>query len=430
MKRTLISDITNLGEKGGSISGWITAKTDIGKTSFIYVKDRSGEVQVVFKDRKTDFDALNIGDVVNVQGHAKEDRRAPTGYEFVVSGVNIVAKCEYPTPLPLDHLEDRTKRPDIDKRLEFRYLDLRNPKTANIFKMRSDLTDSLRQNLRRNGFVEIHTPKIVAAATEGGSNLFPIEYFERDAYLAQSPQFYKQLMMASGLERVFEIAPAFRAERHDTTRHLNEFTSVDLEMSFIETEDDVMQMAERVLQDSFRDLKENGRNYSVEITVPQIPFVRLPMKEAYEIANQAGLSLDFGDDLSSRGEEVIGKWAESERKGNFVFLTDFPVELRPLYAMPNEKDPKLTRSFDLLQNGVEIVTGGQRIHDYKMLKAAFEKRHVDPEKYAFYLDAFKYGMPPHGGLGLGLDRLVAQTYGVANIREVVLFPRDKKRLTP
>jgi len=436
MKRYMIKEIKNITEndKEYLAKGWVCYKRDLGKTKFLVLQDRSGELQAVADDNPELRDAyqkINLGDVIAVRGRAHEEERAPGGIELKVEQLEIVNPCEQPTPIPLDRRSHR-KDTDINKRLDYRYLDLRYKPVADIFKLRAEFTKAVREYLNMNDFIEIQTPKIVAAATEGGANLFPIEYFNTDAYLAQSPQFYKQMMMASGLERVFEIAPAFRAERHNTIRHVNEFTSIDLEMSFIESDEDIMEIEENMLAYSLEKLvtfaKEN--DIKANIKVPKLPFQRLDAEQIYGILKEKGQDVVFGEDIKPEYEKIISSYIKEKTGEEFVFLTKYPAELRPLYAKKDESNPRMTKSFDLLYRGSEITTGGQRINSYEELKQAFIDKGRNPEDYKFYLDTFRYGMPPHGGLGLGLDRFIALLAEKENIREAVLFPRDKSRLVP
>ncbi len=436
MGRDLVKYVYNETEsRDYNISGWVTGKRDLGKKAFLIVKDRSGDIQTVLTengDLKEKYDSINIGDVINLRGESREDERAPGGKEIDLNYLEVINRCEYPTPIPLDHEKRVGKESDINLRLDNRFLDLRNDDMSDIFKIKAKTIYKIRDELDTNDFVEVQTPKIVAQATEGGSNLFPIEYFEKDAFLAQSPQFYKQMLMASGLERVYEIAPCFRAERHGTIQHLNEFTSIDFEMAFIENEEDVMKMIENMLHYVITDVEYYARqiNSKYEIEVPEPPFPRVTMEEAYKILEDNGIHKYVGEEIGSAGEKVIGEYIKDTTGSDFYFLTEYAKDCRALYAMPHEEKPDYTRSFDLIYKGTEIVTGGQRIHDYDMLREAFEQRGHNPDDYDFYINAFRYGMPKHGGMGLGLDRLVSKLLDLENIREVVLFPRDKNRIRP
>jgi nondiscriminating aspartyl-tRNA synthetase len=291
-----------------------------------------------------------------------------------------------------------------------------------------------REFLEQNEFVEIHTPKIVAEATEGGANLFEIKYFERKAYLAQSPQFYKQLMLLAGFGRVFEIAPVFRAEKHNTRRHVNEYTSFDFEMAWINGIEDIMKMEENMLHHAFkktaRATTKELELLNVDLTIPKIPFKRMKFTRVIELLNAEGKEITINEDLDPESERLLGQIFPEKYGTDMVFITHYPTELRPAYTMPSLTDEGMTESFDLTYKGMEITTGGQRIHLYDLLVEKFKDKGFDPDAFSFYLDPFMYGAPPHGGLGLGVERLTMQLLGIANIREVTLLPRDRDRLTP
>ena len=323
---------------------------------------------------------------------------------------------------------------DLDTRLNHRILDLRKPSVNAIFRIQHSLVRYAREYLEKNNFVEIHTPKIVAEATEGGANLFEIKYFEKKAYLAQSPQFYKQLMLLAGFGRVFEIAPVFRAEKHNTRRHINEYTSFDLEMAWISSVEDVMKVEEQMLHHSFEQTaKQCSREFellNVDFKIPKIPFGRIKYADAIDLLNEYGKNLTISDDLDPESEQILGEVFPEKLGTNMVFITHYPLELRPAYTMPSLEDEGMTESFDLTYKGMEITTGGQRIHLYDLLVERFKAKGFDPDAFSFYLDPFKYGAPPHGGLGLGVERLTMQLLGLENIREAALLPRDRERLTP
>ena len=286
--------------------------------------------------------------------------------------------------------------------------------------------------MTKNDFTEIKTPKIISSGTEGGTNIFELKYFDKTAYLAQSPQFYKQTMVGSGFERVFEIGPVFRAEIHDTIRHLNEYTSLDFEMGFIDNEQDVIDMQEKAIKFIFNTLltehKELIEEFNIDIKIPEnIP--RIHFLEALEIASKFNVK-NMDGDISPEGERVICDYFEKEKYSSFVYIIGYPVKKRPMYTMPDERLPGYTRSFDLLFKGLEVTTGGQRINDYKMLKDRIKEFGGNPKEFKHYLDIFKYGMPPHGGLGMGLERLTMKFLNLTNVREASLFPRDRNRLIP
>jgi len=292
----------------------------------------------------------------------------------------------------------------------------------------------MRRFVESHQFREIHTPKIVATATEGGADLFEVKYFERKAFLAQSPQFYKQLCLVGGFDRVYEVAPVYRAEKHNTPRHLNEYTSFDYEMAWIQSEEEVMQLEEQMLHEVFttvqKEYAEDLKDLSATIQVPKLPIKRIEVREAISMLNEEGLNLPPDSDIPSEGEEKLFQRIHEDTGEEFFFLTRYPTSIRPFYTMPLESDPTLTRGFDLIYRGMEVTTGSQRIHEYDMLVKKLKEEGLDPKTFGFYVEPFKYGAPPHGGLAIGIERLTMQMLGYSNIREAALFPRDRTRLVP
>ncbi|RKX44945.1 MAG: aspartate--tRNA(Asn) ligase, partial [Thermotogae bacterium] len=323
---------------------------------------------------------------------------------------------------------------ELDTRLDNRFIDLRKPEVMAIFKIRSNVFKAIREFFYQEGFVEIHTPKIIVTATEGGTELFPMKYFERDAFLAQSPQLYKQIMMASGLDRVFEIAPIFRAEEHNTTRHLNEAWSIDAEMAFIENEDEVMQILERLIAYTINYVREHNEKelkiLDFELEEPKLPFRRITYTQALEILKDLGKEIPWGEDIDTEGEKLLGRYIKETYDEDLYFIYQYPSEAKPFYIMKYDERPEISRAFDLEYRGVEITSGGQREHRYEKLKEQIAEKGLNVESFEFYLKAFRYGMPPHGGFGLGAERLLKQMLNLKNIREVILFPRDRRRLEP
>ncbi len=318
---------------------------------------------------------------------------------------------------------------ELDTRLDNRFMDVRRPRVNAVFQIRHQTLSAVRNFLEQEGFLEINTPKVVATATEGGTALFPITYFDTEAFLNQSPQLFKQIMMSGGLDRVFEIGPIFRAEEHDTTRHLNEATSIDIEASFLDHED-VMQILENLIVHVYESVAKNCANslktIGKELDIPKAPFKRLTYDEAIDINNEHSKELlEWGDDLSTNAEKVIGKVM-----GEHYFIKDWPTEIKPYYTQPYEDNPELTKAFDMMHPRMELSSGAQRIHDHDMLRQRIQDQGLNPDGFDFYLKAFKYGIPPHSGWGLGAERLVMTMLDVDNIRDVVLFPRDRKRVSP
>ena len=412
------------------VMGWVHSIRALGKIIFVILRDREGTVQIVAPKQKvgdelfSQIKKLGAEDVIAVRGKVIANEKAPNGFEILPLELEIINTAK--RPLPLDPTE---KVPaELDTRLENRFLDLRRPKIQAIFKIRSEMLKSVRKTLYEEGFIEVNTPKLVASCTEGGTELFPISYFEKEAFLGQSPQLYKQMLMATGLDRVFEIAPIFRAEEHNTRRHLNEETSIDIEMAFADDKD-AMNILEKVVYNAFVDVYENRKKeieiLGIEFEIPPEKFDRITYDEAIDIANSKGVEISWGEDLSREAEKAIG-----EEMGGLYFITDWPSEIRPFYTMPHEDNPEICKAFDLMYKDLEISSGAQRIHLYDLLVENIKKKGLNPDGFTYYLEAFKYGMPPHAGWGLGADRFTMVLTQQENIRECVLFPRDRQRLTP
>lgn len=407
-----------------TVAGWAEETRDMGGLFFLVLRDGFGKVQVTLSKKRTDpklFEtarAISRESVIEVSGRVRREPKAPGGCELQPESIVVVSAAR--TPLPLDPSE---KVPaDLDTRLDSRFLDLRRPSVQALFRLRSELLQTLRALFTERGFVEIHTPKMLAAAAEGGAALFPVAYFEREAFLAQSPQLYKQSMMATGLDRVFEIGPIFRAEEHDTRKHLNETISIDVECAWMDDRQ-VMELAEEAVVACYERAAASrwAKVIGFPIETPKRPFRRLTYQEAVSMIPEHAR---FGEDLSTAAEKALG-----EKIGAPYFITDWPTRLKPYYTQPGP-DPEFSKGFDLMHPRMELASGGQRVHDPDLLEKRIQAQGLNPAAFEFYLKAFRYGMPPHAGWGLGLDRLMACIAGVENIREVVLFPRDRKRLVP
>ncbi|MGY5863806.1 MAG: aspartate--tRNA(Asn) ligase [Candidatus Thorarchaeota archaeon] len=431
------SEITSkLDGKEVVLMGWTHILRDKGKIKFLVLRDERGTVQITIPQKKvseevfTTSEQLKPETAVSVTGKVVATTQVASGAEVIPTKIRILNTAER---LPIDVVEGKVDI-ELDTRLNHRILDLRKPTINAVFRIQHSLVRFAREYLENQDFVEIHTPKIVAEATEGGANLFEIKYFEKKAYLAQSPQFYKQLMVLAGFGRVFEIAPVFRAEKHNTRRHVNEYTSFDFEMGWISDVDDVMKMEEQMLHHSFTKTKKHVAAelelLDVDLEIPKIPFKRIKYAEAIELVNEVGKDLAITDDLDPECERLLGEIFPEKFGTDMVFITHYPLELRPAYTMPSMTDEGMTESFDLTYKGMEITTGSQRIHLYDLLIERFKAKGFNPADFAFYLDPFKYGAPPHGGIGLGVERLTMQLLGIENVREATLLPRDRDRLTP
>ncbi len=431
--RTYAAEVT-VGETA-TVAGWVHEVRDLGGIAFLILRDRTGQLQVKFEKDEMDDDLVEAGtgasreSVVRVTGLVEEEPRAPTGVEVVPETVEVIAEADPELPLDPSGKVDA----EIDTRLNNRTLDLRRDEAKAIFEIRAEVLRAVREAFRETDCTEITTPKIVATGTEGGTELFPITYFGEEAFMNQSPQLFKQLIAGSGLERVFEIGPIFRAEEHNTPRHLNEATSIDFEGAFCDAHD-AMDVAEAVVSAAYEAVVENCTDQletlglDEEIAVPDGDFPRLTYEEAIERVNATGQldeQLVWGDDLSTEAERALG-----EDVGEFYFITDWPSEIKPFYIKDHDDEPDVSTGFDLMHPRMELVSGGQREHRYDPLIEGFEQQGLDPEQFAYYTEMFRYGMPPHAGFGLGGERLVMTMLGLENIREAVLFPRDRQRLSP
>jgi aspartyl-tRNA synthetase len=416
-----------------TVAGWAHEIRDLGGIAFLIVRDRTGKIQVKFEKNAMDDGLVETGtdltreSVVRVTGSVEEEERAPTGVEIVPESVEVIAPAE--PELPLDPSEK--VEAELPTRLDNRTLDLRREEATAIFETRAEVLRAAREAFRELGCTEINTPKIVATGTEGGTELFPITYFGQEAFMNQSPQLFKQLMVGSGLERVSEIGPIFRAEEHNTPRHLNEATSIDFESAFIDHEE-AMDACEHVVRAAYEGVAANCTDqldtlgYD-DFSVPAEAFPRLTYEEAIERINATGEldeQLVWGDDLPTEGERALG-----DDVGGHYFVTDWPSEIKPFYIKDHD-DGELSTGFDMMAPTMELVSGGQREHRHDHLVEGFEQQGLDPEAFEYYTKMFKYGMPPHAGWAIGAERLVMTMLDLPNIREAVLFPRDRQRLSP
>ncbi len=428
MARTLIK---NLKEKVGQdveISGRVLNIRKLGAAIlFVVVQDYSGAVQVVFETETK----VGIGEVVKIEGKVKEDSRAKNGVE--VGGEKLETISANLEELPYD-FAGKDLNLQLNTLLDLRTTSLRHPKTQAIFKLYDLLLEGYEKTMRAEGFTEIKTPKILEAASEGGANFFKINYFDKEAFLAQSPQFYKQIMVGV-FERVFEIGTVFRAEPHFTTRHVNEYVSLDAEMGFIKSYEDVMKMLNLAIKGVFDHLRTNGEEYAklYNVEIPEVP-AKIPAIKLADLKKLVKEKYDYtipeSTDIDPEGERLAGRWAKEEHNSDFVFVTNYYWKDKPFYTMPSDKDQNETEGFDLLFKGVEIATGSQRIHEYEMLLENMKAKGVKPAGMEFYLNTFKFAMPPHGGWGLGSERIIQLILGLGSVKEAVLFPRDVKRLRP
>ncbi len=441
MVRTLIRDAK---EKVGELiamCGFVQTVRNQKAVQFIILRDHTGLIQVIAERSEANRPLNEL-----IAGLTRESAIQVTG--VVVSNPNVkLGQLEIQLQtLYIDSISDPilpidifgTTETEVDKRLDWRFLDLRQPENQLIFRIQTTVEMAMREFWISNGFVEIHTPKIMGSPSEGGAELFTLEYFGQTASLAQSPQFYKQMAMAAGMDRVFEIGPAFRADPSFTPRHSTEFTSVDMEMSWIDSHHDIMEFEEAWLCHILKTVKEKhaqeiAETFGVEVVIPSLPFPKVTMQDAQNILKDKGhippVETKRGD-IDPQGERLLCEYAKEEYGHEFIFITDYPVEVRPFYHMRKESPPGETKSFDLLWKWMEITTGAQREHRYDVLVRQATEKGVSPESIQFYLDFFKFGCPPHGGFGFGLARLLAAMLNQKSIRDVVFLHRGPNRLIP
>jgi len=434
MIRTFIKDLK--GQVGNSVRlcGWADRIRNQKQLFFIILRDHTGLVQLIH-EKKSDQEltdiiiSLNRESAIEVEGRVIDNPQVKLGgLEVVISKINITGASAEDIPIKADSA--------LEHRLNWRFLDLRLLENYLIFKTQTVIEQAMREHWLNNGFIEIHSPKLMGSPSESGAELFELDYFGKKAYLAQSPQFYKQMAMAAGFDRVFEIGPVFRAEPSFTARHATEFTSVDIEMSWVNSHEEIMDFEEEWLCYIFQRVesqlsKEMRSLFGRELTIPKRPFPRIPLLEAKEIVEKSGHQLP-GDkpDLDPEGERLLAKYVWEKFRHEFVFVTDYPIEIRPFYHMRHNNQPTLTKSFDLLWRGLEITTGAQREHRYDRLLAQAKEKGLTIEGIQYYLDFFRWGCPPHGGFGFGLTRFLMQMVGRKNIREVTYLYRGPNHLRP
>lgn len=433
IERTSIAKLAEFADQRVTVCGWTDKIRDQKTVQFIVLRDETGLVQLVKEKVEGDpvcdvISELSADSVVQVSGVVKIDPRVKLGgLEVQIEEVVVLSKAE---PIPIN------EETSLDKRLDWRFIDLRSDRSRLIFEVQTELERSYRKTWQEEGFIEIHSPKLMAAASESGAELFRVDYFDTSAYLAQSPQFYKQMAMAAGFGKVFEIGPVFRANPSFTSRHDTEFTSVDVELSWIDSHEDVMNFEQRLLARMLKDVSDKFQDairstFGVDVIVPRLPFPRIKLADAIEIVERSGHKIERTDgDLDPEGERRIAEYVQNEHGHQFVFLTDYPATVRPYYHMRHPEDSTLTKSFDLVWKGLEITTGAQREHRYDTLVNQAIEKGLELPPLQFYLDFFRYGIPPHGGFGMGLTRVLMILLGLKNVREVTFLYRGPNRLSP
>ncbi|NOX71265.1 MAG: aspartate--tRNA(Asn) ligase [Candidatus Micrarchaeota archaeon] len=422
MKGKYVED-ANAGEVV-TLKGWVERVKELGKMNFLVLRDRSGTMQVTAKKGEVPDEVLEMipklprEACIAVKGKVIESKFAKSGIEMIPEKLEVISEAESPLPLDFSGKIDSEKR----TRFDYRYLDLRNPEVQRIFHIRSSIIQLFREYFVKEGFIEIHSPVIQAAGAEGGSTLFKFDYYGKEAYLRQSPQLYKQMMMASGLDKIFEIGQVFRAEKFHTRRHLSEYLSTDFEMAWIDDENDVMDMLEGMVKHTLKGIKDIG----IDVKVPDYDFPRLTYTEIIEMLKKEGIEIEWGEDLEDAQEAKLGEIMD--KKGiDWYFITKYPSKIKPFYIM---LDGELSRGLDLDYKGMEMASGGQREHRFDVLVKVMKEKGLNPDDFKFYTDAFRWGMPPHGGIGFGTERLVMQVLGLANVQEAILYPRTPEMLMP
>lgn len=434
-ERIVIKNLASIPEGNVTVAGWVDKVRDQKKVQFVVLRDESGAAQLVHpraeeSDHIADIiSGLATGTFIRVTGELKLDERVKLGgLEIKIADIEVVTAANPETPIAADS--------GIDKRLDWRFLDLREARNNLIFRAQTTLEHAMRTYWIERDFIELHTPKLMASASESNAELFEVEYFEGKAYLAQSPQFFKQMAQSAGFGKIFEIGPVFRADPSFTSRHATEFISVDAEISWIDSHEDVMKMQEELLVAAISAVKEkHGEEikelFDVDVVVPTIPFPRIPLAEAKKIVAERGYEVPRNDDdMDPEGERQIAAYVAEKYGHEFVFLTDYATSIRPFYHMRNADDQTITNSYDLIWRGTEITTGAQREHRIDILEAQAREKGLDPTELEFYLDFFRYGVPPHGGFGMGLSRVMMLMLHQPNLREVTYLFRGPNRLTP
>lgn len=439
MERTLIKDLKEKVGQQVTLKGWLQTLRDQKSMQFLILRDKTGLAQIAHWKKGNPelaelISTLGTESALTLTGNVVANEVVKLG-GIEVQLESLIVENNAELPLPFEPFSETL--PEQDYRLDWRYLDLRRERNRLIFEIQTTLEQAMREYWLQNGFIEIHSPKIMGTPSESGADLFKVEYFDRTAYLAQSPQFYKQMAQAAGFERIFEIGPVFRADPSFTSRHMTEFTGIDFEMSWIDSHEDVMTFAEKLLAHAYQAVKEKHHdaiveNFGVELEIPQTPFPRMTMSEAYQILKSLDYKLppEKKGDLDPGAERALGDFVKKEYGNDFVYVTDWPFTVRPFYHMLHPDNQALTRSFDLLGKGLEITTGAQREHRYEILvKQALDKG-LTLKPIQNYLNYFRYGCPPHGGLGMGLSRLLMVLLNLPSIREAVFLFRGPNRLEP
>jgi aspartyl-tRNA synthetase len=419
------------------VMGWVREIRDIGRLKFIKLADREGFIQITIKENETSSEIMKLVEkigreyVIAVRGIVRKNDEAPGKREIIPKEIKILNYSDAPLPL---EIEARKTPALLDTRLNQRVLDLRKPENQAIFKIQAKLVEGMRNFLIKNGYIEVFSPCLMGAASEGGADLFKVPYFDDVAFLRQDPQLHRELLIISGFDKIFDLGPNWRAEPSHTTYHLCEHRGCAVELSFIRNETDTMRVEEKMIVSVLKFVKKNCKEelelIGKDINIPKIPFPELRFPEIYEILKELGYRIEFGEDLNRRAENLLWNYVKEKYKNNFFFVNRFPFKVKPFYVMRVDEDPQWARSVDLVYKGLELSSGGQREHRYEHLMRNIEEKKLNKNDFKWFTDFFRYGAPPMGGFCLGIERLTMQLLEIPNIREAVLFARTPERLLP
>ncbi len=418
------------------VSGWCHDVRHLGGINFLLLRDKDGIVQVTASKEKVskkildEYQKLHQEDVLTVSGKVVANKKAPQGIEIIPNEIEIISKAE--VPLPLD--PRRVTKANLDTRLDWRSIDLRTPQNLAIFKIQSKVIEGMQEFLRKEGFIQVFTPSLLGGTSEGGSDVFPVVYFDRQAYLRQDPQLHRELLIAAGFDKIFDCGPSWRAEKSHTIRHMTEHRTIAPEMAFIKDETDTMKLEEGTIVYTLKKIKkecqEELEKFGKEVTIPKTPFPELRFPKIYEILEELGKPIPKGEDLNRESEEVLGKYVKEKYKNDFFFVDRFPFVIKPFYVMRVDEEPQWARSVDLMFKGMEQSSGGQREHRYEKIMQQLKEKQMNIQSMKWFTDVFKYGVPPMGGFSIGIERFTQQLLDLENVREATLFPRDPERLLP
>ncbi|MCK4634635.1 MAG: aspartate--tRNA(Asn) ligase [Candidatus Aenigmarchaeota archaeon] len=436
MKRIFTKDVPNKEGTKVMLAGWIRKIRGSDNLRFIILRDMTGELQIILKKGSVKEELLESTkdlteeSVISVEGTVKINEQAPGGLEIIPDKLVVLSKASVPLPIDFSGKVDT----GLDKRLDWRCIDLRNPKRAAIIKIQSKFVEGVQEFLSKNDFIFLFTPCIMSGASEGGSEVFPIKYFDKKAFLRQDPQLHRQLAIAAGFDKIVDIGPSWRAELSHTTRHLCEHRGIAVEIGFLKDETDTMRLEEDVIIAGLNRIKKDCKNelekIGKKIRIPDTPFPEIRFPEIYDILEKLGKKIEFGKDYDTEGEKLLGDYVKKKFGSDFFFVNRFPFAEKPFYVMKVDEEPQWARSVDLIFKGVEQSSGGQREHRYEKIVRQIKEKGLDMNTFKWFVEFFKYGVPPHGGFNLGIERFIMQLLDLDNIREVVLFPRDPERLVP